>query len=197
MSKKNLTGAILFFSAVVFIYPQTLLIRAGGGIMRPQEDSIRKVYGTAFPLTFEAGVRMAKNFGLAVGLDWTSKKGQALALDQGEEQFPVHFEMISVPVSVFYEYSGKLGRVPVGLAFGLGASWHSYKENWETVELSYQGKKWGPLIYTTADFRLLSRVGLFTSLRWESVSTGQASPLDNKINLGGIMLLAGITLYLR
>jgi hypothetical protein len=197
MSRKNLVSVILFFSAALFIYPQTVLIRAGGGIMRLQDDSFRKVYGTAFPLTIEAGVGMTKNFGLAVGLDWTSKKGQALALDQGEDRFPVHFEMISIPVSVYYQYAGKLGSIPVGLAFGLGASWHSYKENWETADLTYQGKKWGPLVYTTVDFRLFSRVGVFTSLRWESISTGQASPLDDNVNLGGIKLLAGITLFLR
>ena len=165
--------------------------------MRPQDDSFRKVYGTVFPLTIEAGVGIIKNFGLAAGYDWTSKKGQALALDQGEDLFPVHFEMISIPVSIFYQYGGKLGGVPVGLVFGLGASWHSYHENWETVDLTSQGKKWGPLVYATIDFRLFSRVGVFTSLRWESISTGQASLLSDNVNLGGIKLLAGMIFYLR
>jgi hypothetical protein len=197
MNKKNWVVAILFFCAVLPLPSQTISLRAGGGIMLPQENSFRKIYGNAFPLVFEARVRFAGNYGVAVGLDWLSKKGKAWPLDQGEEEFAVRFKMISIPFSVFYEYSGKLGRVPLGVALGLGISWHSYEENWETAELSYQGKKWGPLVYATADFRFLSRVGLFTSLRWESVGTGQISPLGEVINLGGIMLLAGVTFYLN
>ncbi len=165
--------------------------------MLPQQDSFRDVYGNAYPLVIEEGVRLTKNFGFSAGLNWISKNGRAWPLNQGQDEFPVHFEMISIPVSVFYEFSGRLGGVPLGITLGLGISWHSYKETWETVELSYQGNKWGPLVYATVDFRAFSRIGLFTSLRWESVPTGQESLFGGKINLGGIQLLAGVTFYLK
>lgn len=197
MSKKGLTSLILFFFAALFVYPQIFSIRAGAGIMRPQEDSFKEIYGNCFPLSLEVNVRLSDNYGLAVGLDWINEKGKALPLDQGGEEFLLHFKMISIPVSVFYEFSGRLGSVPLGIDLGLGVNWHSYKESWETAELISRGKKLGLLVYGTVDFRLFSRVALFTSLRYESVPTGKSSLLNEKINLGGVKLLTGIAFYLN
>jgi hypothetical protein len=135
-------------------------------------------------------------FGLTAGADWISKQGKALPLEQAEEEFPLRFKRISVPLTVFYELSGKLGTVPVGLAVGGGVSWNHYKETWETAELALQGQTWGGLAYVTAGVRLLAGVGLFASLRWESVPTGKDSPLGNRINLGGLGLRGGVSFRL-
>ena len=54
MSRKSPVAAFLFFSAVLVIYPQTFSLRAGGGIMFPQQNSFRNVYGNAYPLVVEA-----------------------------------------------------------------------------------------------------------------------------------------------
>ncbi len=197
MTRKSFGAAFIFFFSVLWVYPQTFSIRAGGGIMFPQQASFRHVYGNAYPLVIEAGVRLTRKFGISSGVNWISNNGRAWPLDQGQDEFPVHFKMISVPVSVFYEFPGRLGGVPLGVTLGLGISWHSYKETWETFELSYQDNKLGPLVYAAVDFHLFSRVGFFTSVRWESVPTGQESLLGGKINLGGIQLLAGVAFYFR
>jgi len=197
MSRKSPVAAFLFFSAVLVIYPQTFSLRAGGGIMFPQQNSFRNVYGNAYPLVVEAGVRLTEKFGLSSGVHWISKNGRAWPLDQGQDEFPVHFEMISVPVSVFYEFAGRLGGVPLGIILGLGISWHSYRETWETVDLRYQDSKLGPLVYAAADFHFFSWAGFFTSLRWESVPTGWESHLGGTVNLGGFQLLAGVAFYLN
>jgi hypothetical protein len=196
MSQKYFGLMLLFFCSALSVFPQTLSVRAGAGVLFPREDSYKKIYGNSFPLLFEAKVRVFKNCGFTAGLDWRSDKGKAWPLGEAAEEFPLRFKMISIPVSVFCEFPIKMGTVPVDAAFGLGISWNSYKENWETAELSHGGKTWGPLVYAAVDFRIVSRAGLFASLRWESVPTGQESPFGRNINLGGIKLLGGVIFYL-
>ncbi len=196
MKKRCLGAGLMFFLGALYIYPVSLSVRAGAGILWPTQDSFRELYGHTFPLALEATIRFSGRFGLAAGADWISKKGKALPLEQAEEEFRLRFQRISIPLTIFYELSGKLGGVPVDLAVGGGVSWNHYKETWETADLASQGQIWGGLAYVTADFRLLARFGLFASLRWESVPTGRDSPLGNRINLGGVGLRGGVSFRL-
>ncbi|MEW5900081.1 MAG: hypothetical protein AB1715_01315 [Acidobacteriota bacterium] len=196
MSKKSAALIFLVLASVSNLHSQKLSLHAGTGIFRPAGNAVRSLYGNSIPLVLDVGYRLGRKFGLAAGLEWRRDRGVALPIGPGTEEFPVRLRMVSVPVSAFAEFSGELGRFPFVIDLGAGISWNSYKETWDRVALSHSGTDWGYRLYATADFRPFPRIGFFAQVRWDTVPTGRESILDENINLGGVGLLAGLSLYL-
>jgi hypothetical protein len=170
-------------------YSQTLSISLSSGIFFAKDEDYRGIYGRSIPFEAEARFGFLRYLGLTVGLSYVGDKGQAINLNQGRDEYPVRFRMISVPLAVCFV-------IPVGetsLFGGAGASVHSYEEKWETVPISHKGNKIGPMACAGVELRVFSRFRARFSLRYELVKTGLGPYQGKKINLGGMTLLGGVS----
>ena len=170
-------------------HSQSLALGLFSGGFFPKEQTYRDIYGASLPLEFEFRLGLFKNLGLAAGVSYVGDSGEALNVDQGQDSYPVRFRMVSFPLSAFllFPLNG------VSLLGGAGVSFHSYEETWQTVSISHEGNSTKPFIYGGVEFRLLARVAARLTLRYENISSGENPLLANEINLGGLTLLAGVS----
>ena len=170
-------------------HSQSLALGLFSGGFFPKEQTYRDIYGASLPLEFEFRLGLFKNLGLAAGVSYVGDSGEALNVDQGQDSYPVRFRMVSFPLSAFllFPLNG------VSLLGGAGVSFHSYEETWQTVSISHEGNSTKPFIYGGLEFRLLARVAARLTLRYENISSGENPLLANEINLGGLTLLAGVS----
>jgi opacity protein-like surface antigen len=170
-------------------HSQSLSLGLSSGGFFPKEQTYRDIYGASLPLEFEVRVGLFKNLGLAAGVSYVGDSGEALNIDQGQDSYPVRFRMVSFPLSAFllFPLNG------VSLLGGAGVSFHSYEETWQTVSISNKGNSTKPFVYGGVEFRVLSRVAARLTLRYETISSGENPLLANEINLGGLTVLAGVS----
>lgn len=168
---------------------QSLSLGLAAGGFFPREQTYRDVYGSSFPLEFEVRFGLIKNLGLAAGVSYINDSGQALNIGQGQDSYAVRFKMVSIPLSAYllFPLNG------LSLFGGAGASVHSYEETWQTVSISNTGNTTKPFIYAGVEFRVLSRVSARLTLRYENIDAGENPALAREINLGGLTLLAGVS----
>jgi opacity protein-like surface antigen len=184
----TLIGALLL-GLCVNAHSQSLSLGLSSGGFFPKEQTYRDIYGSSFPIDFEARLGLFKNFGLAAGVSYIDDSGEALNIDQGQDSYPVRFRMVSFPLSAFllFPLNG------VSLLGGAGVSFHSYEETWQTVSISNEGNSTKPFIYGGVEFRLLARVAARLTLRYETISSGENPLLADEINLGGLTVLVGVS----
>jgi hypothetical protein len=167
---------------------QELSLSLAAGSFRASEEAYREIYGAGTPFAVDVWLKLKGPLGLAVGYGRLADQGNALPLGEGEAEYPVKFSRTSIPVTIFWRFYLKA----VDVRLGAGLCFHSYKENWETVELSFKGHKTSPRFYAAMAFPILPRLSLFGSIAYDSIPTGAGSLLANDINLGGLQLLGGL-----
>ena len=168
---------------------QELSVPLAAGSFRASEEAYREIYGAGTPLAADVWLRIKGPLGLAAGYSRLSDKGNALPLGEGGTKYPVTFVRTSIPFTVFYQFDLKA----VDIRLGAGLCAHSYKENWETADLSYKSHKTSPRFYAAVAFAILPRLSLFGSVTYDTIPTGAGSPLVTDVNLGGVQILGGIS----
>ncbi len=186
-----LAAAALFFLCAN-AYSRAVVVSLSSGLFFPKEKIYRDVYGQSLPLDLEIRLGIGRHFGLAAGLEFLSDTGRAFNVNQGEDDYPVRLRMVSFPASIYFLYP----LAKVSLFLGVGLSYHSYEEKWESAALSHKGKKTNLVAYTGAELRFSSRISARLALRYESIEVEPASVISTRINLGGISLLGGISFRL-
>jgi opacity protein-like surface antigen len=170
-------------------FAQTLSVGASFGLFFPESETYRSVYGQSLPFDLEVRLGLSRYLGLTAGVGYIADSGQAINRNQGQDSYPVRFRMVSFPFSVYF-------LVPLdgfSLFAGAGMSVHSFEEEWQTVPLSHTGDSTKPMVYAGAEYRFLERLAARLTLRYETISAGRNPFLADEINLGGLTVLAGVT----
>ena len=181
---------IFFFSSIVVIAStRNLTLSISSGFFFPKQKEFRDMYGNGTPLVLEAQALLWKNFGLSLGLEYLSMKGNALG--DGEE-YPLRFKMKTIPAAVFYGFPLK----KIIFSIGFGGSYNSFQEKWETVEIDFKDNRWGYLVFSSMEYRLSSRFSFLARLRYDHLPTKKGSFLVKDVALGGLRLLMGFGIKL-
>jgi hypothetical protein len=167
---------------------QELSLSAGAGGFFPSAGDYRQIYGSGLSIGGDLWLKLRGPFGFAAGFGLLSDKGTAVPLGLGTAEYPLIFRRTSIPVVVFYQ----LEAGPVALRLGAGAGIHSYKETWQTVDLSYEGHKISPRIVMTATLAVIDRISVFGSASYDSIRAGADSALGTTVKIGGFQLLGGL-----
>jgi len=190
MKVKKLLFFILFLNISVMCFPEAVSISFSSGYFLPKQKEFKEIYGNGYPLAFEIRINLWKNSGFSAGLEYLNRKGYALGNEENE--YPLRFKMTTIPFTVFYRYPLKRAYLSVGL----GASYNTYEERWERVEIEFNDEKWGYFIFYSAEYRIFSKFYLLAHLRYENISTGEGSFLVEDVSLGGMKILAGFSIHL-
>lgn len=170
---------------------QNVSLSISSGLYFPQEEMFRDIYGRGTPLAAEIRVGIKRSFGLAVGIEYLSAEGTALNVNQGELDYPLRFRMISCPLSGYF-------LVPLGQGISLrgaaGFSYHSYKEEWEGLDLDHRGNRTKPFLSAGLEYQVVPRLAIHLLLRYESIAAERGSYIQREVNLGGLSFLGGLTL---
>lgn len=181
-----LAGMLLTLAAAARAQDMSVSIGAGGFF--PAAKAYRDIYGRGTFLSGGVWFTLKSGLGFAAGFDRLADDGRALPLDGGDEEYALDFRRISVPLLVYYKIS--LGGV--ALRIGAGVGLHSYKETWPTEGLSFEGHMTTPRFMLAASAPLFSRLSLIAVASYEAIATGEGTPLDTNVNLGGFQVLGGL-----
>ena len=189
MKRRAILIVALWLGLSAGLFAQTLSVGVSAGLFFPGNETYQDVYGNSLPLDLDVRLGLTRYLGLAAGVSYVEDSGQAVNVNKGQDSYPVRFRMVSFPFSVYL-------LVPLddfSLFAGAGMSVHSFKEEWQTVALSHKGDSTKPLVYAGAEYRFLQRVAARLTLRYETIRAGKNPFLADGINLGGLTLLAGIS----
>jgi len=189
MKRAWVLGSLLILGLAAAAPARELTVSLSSGSFFARQSVSRRIYGSSIPVSLEAGFKLKWGVGVSAGLVSIRDRGSALSLDGGEEEYGLKFRRLAIPVSAFYALeSGKFE-----FRFGAGASFNSYAEDWESVDLGFEGNKVSPRFYAFAGYAVLPRWSLVGSVVYESIPTGAGSLLGENINLGGFQILAGVS----
>jgi len=183
-------AAVLFLGLTSF--SQDVSVSLSSGLLFPKEEIFRDIYGQSMPLVLEFRIGISRYFGLAAGIEYLSAKGTALNVNQGDTEYPLRFRMISFPVSGYFLYP--MGKI--SLYVGAGISYHSYKEEWEDLDLDHEGNKAKPFVSGGLEYRIVPRLTVRLFLRYESIVSDRGAYVQREVNLGGLSLLGGLSFRL-
>ena len=166
----------------------SLSVSAGGFLAT--NDVVREIYRPGTPWAAEAWLKFRGPLGLSAGFGRISQTGTALPLGEGGPEYPLKLVRTFVPITVFYQFE----ITTVELRLGGGVCFHSYREDWRTVDLAYEGRKAGPRVYAAAAWRVAPRISVFGSAAYDSIPTGAGSLVAADVNLGGFQFLGGLSI---
>jgi len=162
------------------------------GLFYPQERAFRVLYGTVqIPLGVQLGYELSERIGVLVGYKYLSRSGGTVLIGPGfvQETHPLSFKNSSLRFGATYNVTlAKRSAVFVGG----GASYNLFKERWEVVSLSRDGKKFGFFIQTGNVYDLGKRFSILTLLEYTNIPTGKGAKLQEGVNLGGLELALGL-----
>lgn len=167
---------------------QHLTVSLGAGGFFPSDAAYRQIYGGGLAFSADAWLAFEKHFGLAVGFARLSDDGLAVPLGGGESAYPLSFRRTTVPLLAFYVLDA--GAFSVRL--GAGAGFHSYRESWDTVDLSFRDNKVGARVVLAVSAAVRGPLSLFVSATYDTIPTGAGAALASDIDLGGLQILGGL-----
>jgi len=181
--------AILFLGLASAAEARELMVSLSSGAFFARQSGYRRIYGSSLPVSLEVGYTHQWRIGLSAGLVSVRDSGTAASLDGGDEEYGLKFRRLAIPVSAFYALES--GKCEVRI--GAGASFNSYAENWKSVDLRFEGKKVSPRFFASVGWAVLPRWSLVGSVVYESIPTKAGSLLEERVNLGGFQVLAGVS----
>ena len=140
MRFKGLFVFLIFSNIVAIASARNLTLSISSGFFFPKQKEFRDMYGNGTPLVLEAQTLLWKNFGLSLGLEYLSMKGNALG--DGEE-YPLRFKMKTIPAAVFYGFPLKKLYSPLVLEEAIILS----KKNGRLLRLISKTIDWGILFF--------------------------------------------------
>ncbi len=189
MRKKIGLAAAAMLSLGLAGFSQEVSLSLSSGLFFPKEEIFKDIYGRSMPLALEFRIGLSRSVGLAAGIEYSSAKGTALNVDQGDADYPVRFRMISYPVSGYF-------LVPWGkLSFyaAAGISFHSYKEEWEDLDLTHEGKRTKPFLSAGIEYKMVPRLSVRLFIRYESIAAERSPYIQRKVDLGGLSFFGGLS----
>ncbi len=190
MKIRGLIGAAILLSLSVAAQAQRLSFSLSAGAFSAGQRSYREIYGPSLSIAFESRCQFKSGLGFSAGLSWLRDQGTAIAVSGEGETYPLSFERFAVPLTL--SYAPRLRGAVVRL--GAGLAYHDYREEWRTADLGFQGSCWGPRLSASVEVPIVGRLALLGSVIYESIATGVRSPLGDKVDLGGLQVLGGISL---
>ena len=181
-------AALMTLLAVPALAQELSLSVAAGGLV-PLARDYREIYGPGLSVEADLWLKLRGHLGIAAGFGSLSDKGLALSSGEEEAAYPLRFRRTSIPVVLFYEIKAGGARVRLGA----GASFHSFRETWQTVDLDYRASKASPRLVAAALIGLFGRLSLFGSAAYDPIRAGADSPLGVTVDVGGIQILGGIS----
>lgn len=165
-------------------------VQVAWGLFSFNQKVFRDIYSQipAYSATLE--LYFSRNFGLSSGLVVLNRKAQAVGLGEDEDDFPVIFRKIEVPL--FLKYRWKWNRL--SFSPGLGLCFSSYQEKWETLPLITSGSTIRSGCELNLEYLLGSKVALRLGFKGVSISTGKKSILlnNNEAKLSGWTVSLGL-----
>lgn len=198
-------GALVLVSGTLLIPPALaqdqekrtgFSISLSAGIFYPQQRSFRLIYGTVqIPLGIQLSCALSSRVALHLGFKYLSFSGNTIVIGPiyVPETYSIKFNNSSVRLGLTYALRS---RKKLTMFFGGGGSTNSFKEKWEGLSLTREGRKVGFYILTGNEYSLGKRFSLFSLLEYTNVPTGTGSKLIEKVNLGGLELSFGLRFWL-
>ncbi len=166
------------------------------GLFYPQERAFRVLYGTVqIPLGVQLSCELSERVGVLVGYKYLSRSGGTVLIGPGFVQVthPISFKNSSLRFGATYNV--KLANRSA-LFVGGGASYNLFRERWQVISLSRDGKKFGFFIQTGNVYDLGKRFSISTLLEYTNIPTGKGAKLQEGVNLGGLELALGLSFRL-
>lgn len=157
------------------------------GYFHPSQSEFREIYGDGYPKFFFISLKIKANLFFSTGYEHVNFRGKAIG--EGEEDYPISFNMRNIPISVFYRFKFR----KVESAMGIGLVHCFYKEKWESISLEYSGSKRGYMGFTSLKIPLTKTLSFVTSFRLERIYS-EESTFSKGIDLGGLKILFGISI---
>ncbi|MFO7732989.1 MAG: hypothetical protein R6X21_04990 [Candidatus Aminicenantes bacterium] len=193
MKARGLLGLVLILALAASARAQGLSFSLSAGVFAAGQETYRELYGPGLPVAFEGWLNFRGAFGLSAGVTWLRDDGSAVAVSGEGEDYPLRFERLTFPLTFFFvpRLKGLALRLGAGLAF------HSYREDWQTEDLGFEGTCLGPRVFAVVEVPVAGRLSLSGSLAYESIPTGVEYPRGERINLGGLQILGGVAFRVR
>ncbi len=183
----NILLILLFFFHQKAFSGEHLKISFLLGYFHPSQSEFREIYGNGYPKYFSLSLKIKNNLFLSTGYEFVNLRGNAIG--EGEESYPLRFEMKNVPISIFYRFKFK----KLESAIGIGLIRSFFKERWESIQLEYSGRKTGYFGFTNLEIPLAKVLSFVTSLRFERIYS-EDSAFSKGIDLGGSKVFFGISI---
>jgi hypothetical protein len=171
-------------------------VSLSAGLFYPQERAFRVLYGTVqIPVGVHFSYQLSQRIGFLVGYKYLSSSGGTVLIGPGfvQETLPLSFRNSSLRFGATYNVNlAKRSAVFVGG----GASYNFFKEKWDVISLSRNGKKFGFFIQTGNAYDLGKRFSILTLLEYTNIPTGKGAKLQEGVNLGGLELALGLSIRL-
>jgi hypothetical protein len=159
------------------------------GYFHPSQSEFKGIYGNGYPKYFSLSLKIKNNLFISTGYEFINLKGNAIG--EGEESYPLRFEMKNLPISIFYIF--QLRNLESSIGIGLIRS--SFKERWESIPLEYSGRKTGYFVFANLEIPLVRVLYFVTSIRFERIYSDE-SAFSKRIDLGGFKAFSGISINL-
>ncbi len=193
---KRSAGRILgiIFIAAVPLAAQDVSISLSAGMFFPRHQTYRDIYGTGIPASLEVWAGFGKSVGASAGISFLRQGGSALPVVGGDEEYPLAFRRTSFPLLLYFRF----GNEALTFRIGAGMAYHSFREDWDTVDADFKGTAWSFLARAQGEVRLIPRLNFVLSVQTERVAPGSdSSPAGGRIDLGGLTAAVGLSLRIR
>ncbi len=188
----------LFFGRPSYLYSDQYNPRLSTsfsfGFLQPRERAFKDLYGNnKLQVDFSIRYVLMKNVSVYSGLKYLSCTGETkiVGTEFQQEQYNLKFTMYSIPLAFVYSFSVK----NIYPFLGGGVSYNVYKEKWDELDISEDGKKLGFFLIGGIEYFISKRFSLLGRAQYSSIPTKKGSKLDENINLGGTEFSLGLSYY--
>jgi len=164
------------------------------GYFQPKEKAFKDLYGNnKFQLNFSMRYIVMKNVSIYSGLRYLSCSGDTKIAgpEFQEEKYDLKFTMYSIPLALIYSHSFK----NIHPFLGGGISYNIYREKWDQINISFEGKNLGFFLVAGVEYFISKRFSLLGRTQFSSIPTKKGSKLDENVNLGGNEFSLGLSFY--
>jgi opacity protein-like surface antigen len=193
----------IFLGLLFFSGPSNLLaepfklpvsISFSFGYFQPREDAFKDLYGNnKFYLNFSMRYALKNNLSVYSGFRYLSCSGETEISGPvfQEVKYNLKLKLYSVPVGLIYSHPFK----NIHPFIGGGISYNIYQENWEQIDISFEGKNLGFFLIGGVEYFISKKFSLLGRTQYSSIPTNKGSALDENVNLGGTEFSLGFSFY--
>lgn len=164
------------------------------GYFQPREDAFKDLYGNnKFRLSFSMRYELKKNLSLYSGFRYLSCNGETEITGPlfQDVNYSLKLKVYSIPVGLVYSHPFK----NIHPFFGGGISYNIYQENWDQIDISFEGNSIGFFIIGGIEYFVSKKFSLLGRTQYSSIPTDKGSVLDDNVNLGGTEFSVGFSFY--
>jgi opacity protein-like surface antigen len=196
-------SAGIFLGLLFFAKPSYLLadpfklpvsISFSFGYFQPKEDAFKDLYGNnKFQLNFSMRYVLKRNLSIYSGFRYLFCNGETKIAGPVFQEVKYHLKLkvYSIPVGLIYSHPFK----NIHPFLGGGISYNIYREEWDQIGISFEGKNLGFFLIGGVEYFISKRFSLLGRTQYSSIPTKKGSTLDEKVNLGGTEFSIGFSFY--